>query len=110
MNNGSERLDRFERALEHLLKITASQSERMDRHEAAMENILRSQQQLVTAQVVLTDNLGKLVGNMEKFAGGMEQLSHLVERIGEAQQHTDERLNALIQIVDDLVRRTPPPS
>jgi hypothetical protein len=44
---------------------------------------------LLTAQVVLTDKVDKLV---------------------DAQKHTDERLNALIAVVDGLVRNRPNPS
>ncbi len=42
---------------------------------------------LLIAQVVLTDR---------------------VDRLAQAQAHTEERLNALIAIVDDLIRKRPP--
>lgn len=48
---------------------------------------------LLTAQVVLTERL-------EKLAVGVLELK-------EAQKHTDERLNALITVVDGLVRKPP---
>jgi len=46
---------------------------------------------LLTAQVVLTDRLTKTVKDL-----------------AEAQKSTDERLNALINIVDDIVPKRPP--
>jgi hypothetical protein len=33
-----------------------------------------------------------------------------VRQLADAQRHTDERLNALIAVVDGMVRRPPPPA
>ena len=46
--------------------------------------------QLLTAQVVLTDRLDRFI-----------------KETAEAGKHTDERLNALITIVDGIVRKRP---
>ena len=46
---------------------------------------------LLAAQVVLTDRL--------------DRLAIRVDELTEAGKHTDQRLNALIKVVDDLVRR-----
>ena len=48
---------------------------------------------LLTAQVVLNDQL--------------QSLSALQRDLAESRKHTDERLNALIAVVDDLVRKRP---
>ena len=48
---------------------------------------------LLTAQVVLTDRVDKL-------AVGIQELR-------EFQKHSDERLNAIIAVVDDLIRNRP---
>jgi hypothetical protein len=68
-------------------------SSRLDRIEQMMEVLVnehidfqREHRQLLTAQVVLTER---------------------VEQLREAQKHTDERLNALITIVDNLIRNPP---
>ena len=50
--------------------------------------------QLLTAQVVLTDRVDKL--------------TIAVREVVEAQKHTDERLNALITVVDGIIRNRPP--
>jgi len=47
--------------------------------------------QLLTAQVVLTDRLDRFI-----------------KETAEAGKHTDERLNALITIVDGIIRKQPP--
>jgi hypothetical protein len=38
-----------------------------------------------------------------------ERTDSRIEALAEAQRQTDERLNALIAVIDDIVRRTPPP-
>ena len=53
--------------------------------------------QLLTAQVVLTDRVDRLA----------QTLAQAVKDLTEAQKHTGERLNALITVVDDVVRRRP---
>jgi hypothetical protein len=65
----------------------------MDRLEKLMDLLITDHltfsdehKKLLTAQVVLTDKVDKLV---------------------DAQKHTDERLNALITVVDGLVRNRP---
>ncbi len=75
--NGSDRLNRIERALELLID---------DRVQFREEHKL-----LLTAQVVLTDRLGKLTERVDKLA--------------ELGEHTDERLNALITIVDGIIHK-----
>jgi hypothetical protein len=78
--NGTARLDRIERALELLI--------------ADHEQFRVEHKQLLTAQVVLTDRVDRLAQTMQELA--------------EAQKHTDERLNALIRVADDAIRRQPP--
>ena len=70
---------------------------RMDRLEKLMDLLITDHltfndehKKLLTAQVVLTDRVDKL-------AAGMQELR-------EFQKHSDERLNALIAVVDDLIR------
>ena len=78
---------------------------RLDRLEGLMgllvEDHVKFQEEhklLLTAQVVLTDRVDRLA----------QTLDTAVREISEAQKHTDERLNALIAVVDDLVRKRPP--
>jgi hypothetical protein len=75
----------------------------MDRLERLMEfqdhvQFREEHKQLLTAQVVLTDRLGRLA----------QTLDTAVRQLTEVQRHTDDRLNALIAVVDDLIRKRPP--
>ena len=85
--NGAGRMDRLERLMELLI----------DDHVQFREE----HKQLLTAQVVLTDRVDKLVIRMDRLTQTMTELA-------EAQKHTDERLNALIVVVDGWVRKSPP--
>lgn len=71
---------------------------RLDRLEGLMALLIEDHvqfreehRQLLTAQVVLTDRLDRFI-----------------KETAEAGKHTDERLNALITIVDGIVRHRPP--
>ena len=71
---------------------------RLDRLEAFSETLLQEHiafaeehKKLLTAQVVLNDQL--------------QSLSALQKDLAQSQKHTDERMNALITVVDDLIRK-----
>ena len=77
---------------------------RLDRLEGLMALLIEDHVQfreehkhLLTAQVVLTDRLDRFI----KEAGEAHK------QLTEAQKHTDERLNALITIVDGVIRKRP---
>jgi hypothetical protein len=104
-NGWRERMDRFELGMEHLLQGQAGHDERltrleaaMDRHEAAIERLISSQQHLITAQVTMADSFSRLSDRVDKVALSVGELA-------EAGKRTDERLSALIGVVDDIVRR-----
>ena len=73
---------------------------RLDRIEAALELMIADHEEfrqehkrLLIAQVLLTDAQQKLTEEQKKLA--------------EAQRHTEDRLSALIAVVDDRVRNRP---
>jgi hypothetical protein len=81
---------------------------RLDRMEKLMELLIQDHlafrdehRQLLTAQVVLTDRVDKLTQRMDKGAERMD-------RLAETSQRADERMDALIAVVDGIVRRQPP--
>jgi uncharacterized coiled-coil DUF342 family protein len=59
--------------------------------------------QLLTAQVVLTERVDKLAQRVDELAKSVQELR-------ESQKDTDEKMNALISVVDGIVRRSPPPA
>jgi|SRR5579859_4857399 len=82
---------------------------RLDRLEGLMQLLIEDHlkfrddlRQLLTAQVLLTDRLDKLTVRVDKLAVTVQELT-------ESQRHTDDRLNALIHVVDDWITRGIPP-
>jgi len=81
--HGMSRLDRIERAIESLADDFRDEHKR-----------------LLTAQILLVDRMNELTGRIDKLA-------ETVEDLAEAHKGSEERLNALILTVDDLIRRPP---
>ena len=55
---------------------------------------------LLTAQILLGDRMDKLAQTMQELARSQQELA-------EQQKHTDARMDALISVVDGVVRRPP---
>ena len=77
---------------------------RLDRLEGLMALLIddhvqfrEEHKQLLTAQVVLTDRLDRFI----------KETAQSFKEMAEAGKHTDERLNALITIVDGVIRKRP---
>jgi hypothetical protein len=78
---------------------------RLDRLEGLMALLIEDHVQfrdehkhLLAAQVVLTDRVDKLAVTLDTA----------IKELSASQRHTDDRLSALIAVVDDIVRRRPP--
>jgi hypothetical protein len=81
---------------------------RLDRMEGLMQLLIDDHlkfrddlRHLLTAQVVQGDRIDKLVEAHKQMVKAQKQLE-------ETQQNAQERLDALILTVDDLIRRPPP--
>jgi tetrahydromethanopterin S-methyltransferase subunit G len=92
--HGESRLDRMEKLMELLIQDHLAFR---DDHRQFRDDF----RQLLTAQVVLTDRVDKLTQRMDKLAERMD-------RLAETSQRADERMDALIAVVDGVVRRPPP--
>lgn len=77
---------------------------RLDRIERAIESLADEfrgeHKRLLTAQIILVDRMGELMARMDLLAEATQELA-------EAQKGSEERLDALILTVDDLIRRLP---
>jgi len=104
--NGSGRIDRIEVALGSLTTSVASLTE-VTRLIAGQVN------RLAEAQIETQDTVGELAERMvdlsESQRTSREQTDEALRRLAESQQHTEERLNALIATIDVTIRRTSPP-
>ncbi len=104
--NGGGRIDRIEGALASLTTSVASLTD-VTRLIAGQVN------RLAEAQIETQDMVGELAERLvdlsENQKTSKEQTEEAFRRLAEAQQHTEERLNALIATADHLIRRTSPP-
>ena len=103
-SNGTSRLDRMEGLMELLI---------VDHLKFRDEHL-----QLLKAQVLLADHAEKMDQRVDRLVDHADQLDERLTRnidavaasireLTEAQKHTDDRLNALINVVDDVVRKRP---
>jgi hypothetical protein len=86
-----------------------------DKHERQMDFILNTLSDVTTKLSALTDaqartdatvgvlagQVQSLIGQVQNIARQQEHMNEVVAVIAESQQHTDERLNALIDIVQN---------
>lgn len=80
---------------------------RLDRMEGLMQLLVDDHlkfsdehNRLLTAQILLTDRMDRLTEAMQQLAVSQKELA-------EQQKHTDARMDALIVVVDDLIRKRP---
>lgn len=74
---------------------------RLDRIEAIIEAV-------ATRQADLEDEFRRLLRAQVVMADSMRELADSQRSLAAAQRNTEERLNALISIVDEIVRKRPP--
>ena len=90
--HGKSSLDRLEEFTEILLQEHITFAE--------------EHKKLLTAQVVLNDQLQEIRALQNATDA---RLAESYARLAESTRHTDERMNALIAVVDGLIRKQPPP-
>jgi DNA repair exonuclease SbcCD ATPase subunit len=104
--NGNERrfqeisslLEQLINSQKHLLQAQVILSDRQDRSDQLLGKLLEHQE-------TTGSNLSTLTVNVSALAENLSALVSRVQELAEGQKHTDERLNALIAVVDELVRR-----
>jgi chromosome segregation ATPase len=81
-----------------LLRAQVSMSEKQDRTDRQLE-------QLAGQVLKLADHVVTFADHVERIDEIMTGLIEKVDSLAASQAHSDERLNALVAVVDDLVRR-----
>lgn len=85
-----------------------------------LDSMTRLMERMTDHAEKLDDRFEKLLGIVEQLAEGFtesqklvverfQQLSEQLETLTEFQKNTEEKLNALIDVVDGLIRRSSPP-
>ena len=104
--DANERFERIERVLEAMVTRHVHLEARHDAIETDFKRLLTAQIQLTEDQRALSEDLRALAETQSALA---ETQRATEQRLADFVAHTEERINALISIVDDLVRRTPQP-
>lgn len=101
-----ERTFSLERSFEMLVQLARSADERLDQHLAWVNQLGEAQANTEVKMAALTDArirtdeaMAKLAEVHEKIAEAHERLAEAQARLADAQAHSDQRLDALIDIV-----------
>ncbi|SRR5713101_6703163 len=92
--SGKSRLDRLEGLMELLIDDHIKFS---DEHK-----------RLLTAQVLLTEAQQLTERRVQELVAVQKDLAAVQKELAASQKQADERLSALINVVDDLIRNRPP--
>ena len=93
-----ERIDRLEG---NLGRLVAVQDQMMDLLGLSLEG----ERRLATRMERMEENMERLEGNMQRLAGNMERLEGNMQRLETTVQEIGDKLNGLIGVVDDFIRR-----
>ena len=93
--NGYRRFERIESAIERLSTAVLTLAEQM--------HAMASHGQTVNEMI------GKLVDAQLRLSQTQSRIADAQLQLAEAHNHTEERLNALITLINELLRRLPPP-
>ncbi len=118
-SGNGDRMDRFERGLEHLLETQASHeawaAARFEETERSRKEFRADLAQLLTAQVLLTDaqrksdeKIASLAESQHSIEQSQRKFDESMAALAESQREAGVKLNALIKVVDDLIRKRPP--
>jgi len=114
-SNWEQRMDRFERGLEHLAQNSAKHDEEISALTAKVSEIAALLNRtlgvvgaIAEAQKQLTEAQKQAAEAQKQAAEAHKQLAEAHKQLAEGQKDTDSKLNALIGVVDDLIRRDRP--
>jgi predicted nucleic acid-binding Zn-ribbon protein len=99
------RIEGLEEAYALLVRLARSQQNGMDEIRAAQAETDHKLAALVDAQMQTEQALQRLAGAQERLDKAHERLAESQKQLAESQRHSDRRLDALIDVVQDLVNR-----
>ena len=77
---------------------------RLTRIEDIVEALAIGQRQLLTSQILLTDQLEKTNRSVEALAGRLDQLTVRVDQLAVRVDQVEGQVEALVKIVDGMIR------
>jgi transposase len=79
--------------------------ERFDQVESVLNQLANSQRHLLTAQVLMNERLDRTEAALQKLAEQSVTLAETLQALADSQKHTDSKLDALTDIVRQLIER-----
>ena len=83
----------------------SNSSDRLDRIERLVEVLVNTQADMQDTQAGIQQDIKNLTFSQVSMGEALNNLTLQVTKLAESQQHTDDRLNALIDVVDKWIRR-----
>jgi methyl-accepting chemotaxis protein len=119
--HGLSRLDRMEGLMqlliddhlnfreEHKSLLTAQVllTENVEKLAATTSDLVATTSDLVATTSDLVGTTSKLTQRMDELAETMKEVAESHKELAEAQKHTDQRMDALIAVVDGMIRKPP---
>ena len=106
-----ERFTKIENFLNTVAEHQARQAETLARHDAEIErntagirDLIVVSRSVLDSQMQTTAQIQALASEMSHLRDGVDQLRDGVDQLREAQQATDDKLHALIDTVDRIIR------
>jgi hypothetical protein len=93
-----ERHTKIENAIHSLIEIQARHEMEIDKQNAGIRD-------LIIVVRTLLDSQGELTAQQRAVTAQQKEVSAQIEKLREAQQATDEKLHALIDTVDRIIRQ-----
>ena len=107
-----DRMDRFELGLERLLKVQASHDARIERLLGVQSDHAARHQMAELRLDRIERSLDGLVSLQQRHERELDGLMEIIQRhsreTAERFRDTGDKLNTLVRVVDDLVRKRPP--
>jgi len=103
----------LQKTIEFILEQQARSASRQEALEALVYRMAQQQQELINHfdhfQHEMTAIQLTIVQEQKRLAEAQARLTEEQGRLAQAQRHTEERLNALIAVVDGMIRDRPRP-
>jgi chromosome segregation ATPase len=101
MSDQQRRVERIEESFVALIELTRSHHDGIEELKAAQTDTERRIGALADAQIRSEERVTGLTDAMQRLTDAMQRLADAMQRLADAQTHTDQRLDALIDIVRD---------
>ena len=99
-----ERFTKIENAVHALTEIQARHEVMLEKQNSGIRDLILVTRTVLDSQREVTGQIQGIVGQIQGLHDAQMRTDAEIRELREAQKHTDEKLNALIDIVDRVIR------